>query len=55
MTNTNNNTKPFYNTTIPSDWEIRKLHQCCEFITKGATPTTYGFSWVNEGVVFFKK
>jgi type I restriction enzyme S subunit len=24
------NTKPFYNTTIPSDWEIKKLSDCCK-------------------------
>ena len=24
----NNNTKPFYNTTIPSDWEVKSLISC---------------------------
>lgn len=39
---------------IPIDWKVVELHSCSEFITKGATPTTYGFSWVNEGVVFLR-
>ena len=25
----NNNTKPFYNTSIPSDWEVKNLIDCC--------------------------
>lgn len=48
------NTKPFYNSSIPSDWEVKELHSCSEFITKGATPTTYGFSWVKEGIIFLR-
>ncbi|MBN2595419.1 MAG: restriction endonuclease subunit S [Marinifilaceae bacterium] len=39
---------------IPEDWEFKKLYRCCEFITKGATPTTYGFSWVSHGVLFLR-
>lgn len=35
-------------------WEQRKLAEMSEFITKGATPTTYGFHWVDEGVPFFR-
>lgn len=34
-------------------WEQRKLGEICDFITKGATPTTYGFSWQPDGVPFF--
>lgn len=36
------------------DWTIRSLESFCAFITKGATPTTYGFSWVNSGVLFLR-
>lgn len=39
---------------IPSDWDVKQLNEIAEFITKGATPTTYGFKWVNEGIPFFK-
>ena len=35
-------------------WEQRKLREICDFITKGATPTTYGFSWQPDGVPFFR-
>ena len=35
-------------------WEQRKLGEICDFITKGATPTTYGFSWQPDGVPFFR-
>lgn len=34
---------------IPEEWEISNLESVTSFITKGATPTTYGFSWENEG------
>lgn len=27
-----NNTKPFYNTTIPDDWELKKISEICDFI-----------------------
>ncbi len=36
------------------DWEQRKLSEMSDFITKGATPTTYGFEWVDEGIPFFR-
>ena len=48
------NTKAFYNIEIPIDWEIMELKNCSEFITKGATPTTYGFSWVEKGILFLR-
>lgn len=35
-------------------WEKRKLGELSDFITKGATPTTYGFNWVEEGIPFFR-
>lgn len=36
------------------DWEQRKLEELSEFITKGATPTTYGFEWQASGIPFFR-
>ena len=36
------------------DWEQRKLESMSEFITKGATPTTYGFEWQTRGIPFFR-
>lgn len=35
-------------------WEQRKLGDNSNFITKGATPTTYGFEWVEDGIPFFR-
>ncbi|MBM7717442.1 type I restriction enzyme S subunit [Bacillus thermophilus] len=40
--------------SIPLDWEVTKLSGITEFITKGTTPTTYGFQWEEEGIPFFK-
>ena len=48
------NPKAIYDTEIPSDWKVVELYSCSEFITKGATPTTYGFSWVDDGVIFLR-
>lgn len=31
-----------------------RLEEVSDFITKGATPTTYGFDWVEEGIPFFR-
>lgn len=39
---------------IPDDWEVSTLEQISEFITKGSTPTTYGFDWVDDGILFMK-
>ncbi|WP_342535207.1 restriction endonuclease subunit S [Lysinibacillus sp. FSL K6-1151] len=39
---------------IPSDWDIVKLREISSLITKGATPTTYGFEWQESGIPFFK-
>lgn len=36
------------------DWEQRKLEKLSDFITKGATPTTYGFEWQLSGIPFFR-
>lgn len=39
---------------IPEDWILIPLEKISAFITKGATPTTYGFSWVQDGVLFLR-
>ncbi len=39
---------------IPEDWELIKLFQISAFITKGSTPTTYGFKWEDSGVLFLR-
>lgn len=39
---------------LPDSWEETKLKSLSENITKGATPTTYGFQWVSEGILFLK-
>lgn len=39
---------------MPFDWETMPLERVAAFITKGSTPTTYGFEWRNEGVLFLR-
>ncbi|WP_460673442.1 restriction endonuclease subunit S [Larkinella ripae] len=39
---------------IPKTWTTTKLQNVSAFITKGSTPTTYGFKWVDEGIVFLR-
>jgi type I restriction enzyme S subunit len=39
---------------FPSDWEMLPLAHVSAFITKGSTPTTYGFQWANSGVLFLR-
>lgn len=39
---------------IPEEWEVIQLVKCSAFITKGATPTTYGYDWADKGVVFLR-
>ncbi len=39
---------------IPEDWETVSLEELSFFITKGSTPTTYGFGWVTEGILFLR-
>lgn len=41
---------------IPKSWRIQNLQEISDFITKGGTPTTYGFDWADEdsGVPFFR-
>jgi type I restriction enzyme, S subunit len=35
-------------------WEQKKLGELCEVITKGTTPTSVGFKFINEGINFVK-
>lgn len=39
---------------IPEDWSLPSLSSLSAFITKGSTPTTYGFSWEQTGVLFLR-
>src|SRR5882724_9581550 len=39
---------------IPVDWVPTPLERSSAFITKGSTPTTYGFAWQHEGVLFLR-
>jgi type I restriction enzyme, S subunit len=35
-------------------WPIKRLGDLCELITKGTTPTSVGFEFVNDGINFIK-
>jgi type I restriction enzyme, S subunit len=35
-------------------WKSRRIESFSAFVTKGATPTTYGFNWQNNGIVFLR-
>lgn len=35
-------------------WEVKKLGDVCELITKGTTPTSIGFKFSDEGINFIK-
>jgi len=39
---------------IPEEWEVESLKSITSKITKGTTPTTYGNSFVDEGINFIK-
>ena len=39
---------------MPFDWKKYHLSELSEFITKGATPTTYGFEWQDSGITFLR-
>lgn len=39
---------------IPCDWGTVRLSDVSAFITKGSTPTTYGFGWQISGVLFLR-
>ena len=36
------------------EWGATRLAEVSEFITKGATPTTYGYTWQPSGVLFLR-
>lgn len=42
--------------SVPGSWRIQSLEDISGFITKGGTPTTYGFDWADEdsGIPFFR-
>ncbi|MCF5864303.1 restriction endonuclease subunit S [Aeromonas veronii] len=40
--------------TLPSDWGETAMEEVSSFITKGATPTTYGFDWQDAGIPFLR-
>ncbi|ADN08854.1 restriction endonuclease subunit S [Sulfurimonas autotrophica] len=39
---------------LPDGWEWKKLEEITELITKGTTPTTNGYKFLNEGINFLK-
>ncbi len=39
---------------LPSEWTTIRLGDVSEHITKGATPTTYGYGWVDDGILFLR-
>jgi type I restriction enzyme S subunit len=39
---------------LPAGWKWVRLGDVCEHITKGSTPTTYGYSWQDAGIVFLR-
>jgi type I restriction enzyme S subunit len=39
---------------MPGDWMPTRLERVSAFITKGSTPTTYGFGWQSDGVLFLR-
>ena len=41
-------------TSYPEWKDFVSLENCCEYISKGATPTTYGFKWEESGIPFFR-
>ena len=51
MTETGQNNNP---TSLPKNWATTKLKDICEKITKGSTPTSYGYSYQSEGIKFVK-
>lgn len=39
---------------LKDGWEPTALENISAFITKGTTPTTYGFNWVPQGILFLR-
>ncbi len=54
MKSTNNTTKPFYNTTIPGDWEVSPLYLLAEKVGSGITPKGGGLVYKKEGRPFLR-
>ncbi len=46
------NTKTYYNTEIPDDWEVKKGEDLSLKITKGSSPNWQGFQYQDNGVLF---
>ena len=36
------------------EWEVKPIGSFSALVTKGATPTTYGFNWEDDGVIFLR-
>jgi type I restriction enzyme S subunit len=36
------------------EWEVGSIASVSAFVTKGSTPTTYGFNWVGDGILFLR-
>jgi type I restriction enzyme S subunit len=36
------------------EWEVGPIASFSGFVTKGSTPTTYGFNWVGDGIRFLR-
>jgi len=36
------------------EWEAKPIWRFSGFVTKGATPTTYGYKWEDDGVLFLR-
>ncbi len=39
---------------LPNGWEWKTLSECTELITKGTTPTTNGYKFLDKGINFLK-
>lgn len=39
---------------LPDGWRWVKLGDLADWITKGSTPTTYGFDWQKQGILFLR-
>lgn len=46
--------KPSRFDTKPEEWGVVSLKTISDFITKGSTPTTYGFRWQDSGILFLR-
>jgi restriction endonuclease S subunit len=50
----NNSTGYNQKYALPEGWRWVKLGEVCDVISKGATPTTYGYDFVNSGIPFLR-